>query len=136
MLNIYLQNAIVGSLKERYNKRLEIYKSDKKTWSIILQDRSIFEPFGDRPIVWEINELEKLCICNKDVVDIIKWANENIVLKLGQYNYVTIMVLIRILTGMINKLSISDEYKITLHDNVVKNIRAEYYEIQTSELPF
>lgn len=137
MLSIYFKNSFKNcSLREEYNKFLEIYESDKKSWNTILQDRTLFKPFGIRCPVYEINEFEKLFVYNKDVINITKWANENIILKLGKINYNTTMVLIRILTGMINKLSISKEYKILMHDNAVKNIKDEYYKIQNDELPF
>lgn len=64
------------------------------------------------------------------------WVNSRIVLQLGHANYRTIGVLLRIATGMLNKLDYPDEFKIKVHSELVARVNAEMYRIALDELPF
>ena len=75
---------------------------------------------------------------NFDVIDLLKWINNNIVVGLfANENYYTIQVKLRIATGMLNKInSLSDVQKQALHSNLTKNVN-DLWAIRISrDLPF
>ena len=75
----------------------------------------------------------------RDVQKFIHWVNQKIVLRIGQYEYESIKtydVLLRIATGMLNKLDLSKEEKIEMHDNMVKNVHRELNNVMFQSLPF
>lgn len=75
----------------------------------------------------------------RDVHKFIHWVNKKIVLRIGQYEYESIKtydVLLRIATGMLNKLDLPKEEKIEMHDNMVKNVHRELNNVMFQSLPF
>ena len=64
------------------------------------------------------------------------WICKNIILQLDLLNHITLGVLIRIATGMLNKIDIPKGNKLILHEHMVKNIQNEYFKIITESLPF
>lgn len=126
----YLKDAI--TLAEKYNLAYNIY-ADGNKW-IIQNLIKAFEPI-EKDTYFELNKLHHKCIYNKEVRNFIHWVNEKIVLRLGHLNLTTINVLLRIATGMLNKIDILTPIeKIILHLNMTRNIKEEYFLIQ--ELPF
>lgn len=104
--------------------------------SFILDNREVFAPFPEPNVPWDISDVEKIIVYNKDVAKVLKWIQTKIVINLGCIDYKTLDVLIRIATGMLNKCDIPKDIKIMLHENMVKNLRAEHNNIILSTLPF
>lgn len=79
-------------------------------------------------------------ILQKDLRSTLNWINKNIVLNLPVYVYYpgpkTLGVLLRIATGMINKLDLPEEVKQEIHINVVRNIERECRILELEDLPF
>lgn len=76
---------------------------------------------------------------SKDVRKFVRWVNLKIVLKLGQHEYEsnkTYNVLLRIATGMLNKLDLPNNVKLIMHDNMTRNIHKELDNIIMETLPF
>lgn len=75
-------------------------------------------------------------ISHPDVDELFLWIYENIILKLNSLTYITLDVLIRISTGMLNKCCIEKDLKIQIHDQVVRKIREDFCAEMLKELPF
>lgn len=94
---------------------------------------TIISPFNDSgEYMWA------KIMSNFDVVDLLKWINNNIVVGLfANENYYTIQVKLRIATGMLNKInSLSDAQKQAIHSNLTKNVN-DLWAIRISrDLPF
>lgn len=74
------------------------------------------------------------------VLDISKWINLNIAIKIDTNNEATDRVLLRIATGMIEKLNWSKDAKIEAHLNLLNNWRRvkqewQAFKVMKSELP-
>lgn len=123
----------IEKLGDKYNFLYNLYKQGND-W-IILNTRSCFGPFPSPEVPWDISDTEKLCL-RKDVSKVIKWINSNIIIKLPELNYITIGVLLRIATSMLNKCDIPKEANIIFHDNLVANVQKEYIELINEQLPF
>lgn len=116
-----LQYAEGMSIAEQYNWLLRVYSQDQ----FMLDDTSVFG-------------VELRCM-SKDVRKFVHWVNLKIVLKLGRYEYEsskTYNVLLRIATGMLNKLDLPDNIKLIMHDNMTRNIHKELDSIVMEALPF
>ncbi len=116
-----LQYAEGMSIAEQYNWLLRVYSQDQ----FMLDDTSVFG-------------VELRCM-SKDVRKFVHWVNLKIVLKLGRYEYEsskTYNVLLRIATGMLNKLDLPDNIKLIMHDNMTRNIHKELDNIVMETLPF
>ena len=116
-----LQYAEGMSIAEQYNWLLRVYSQDQ----FMLDDTSVFG-------------VELRCM-SKDVRKFVHWVNLKIVLKLGRYEYEsskTYNVLLRIATGMLNKLDLPDNIKLIMHDNMTRNIHKELDNIIMETLPF
>lgn len=116
-----LQYAEGMSIAEQYNWLLRVYSQDQ----FMLDDTSVFG-------------IELRCM-SKDVRKFVHWVNLKIVLKLGRYEYEsskTYNVLLRIATGMLNKLDLPDNIKLIMHDNMTRNIHKELDSIVMETLPF
>lgn len=116
-----LQYAEGMSIAEQYNWLLRVYSQDQ----FMLDDTSVFG-------------VELRCM-SKDVRKFVRWVNLKIVLKLGRYEYEsskTYNVLLRIATGMLNKLDLHDNIKLIMHDNMTRNIHKELDNIVMETLPF
>lgn len=116
-----LQYAEGMSIAEQYNWLLRVYSQDQ----FMLDDTSVFG-------------VELRCM-SKDVRKFVHWVNLKIVLKLGRYEYEsskTYNVLLRIATGMLNKLDLPDNIKLIMHDNMTRNIHKELDSIVMETLPF
>lgn len=116
-----LQYAEEMSIAEQYNWLLRVYSQDQ----FMLDDTSVFG-------------VELRCM-SKNVRKFVHWVNLKIVLKLGQYEYEsskTYDVLLRIATGMLNKLDLPDNIKLIMHDNMTRNIHKELDNIVMETLPF
>lgn len=109
----------------------EQYNFVKKIWTQyrydIEQCHSWVQPFD-----------EAKCFVNHDLRRWIRWVNLNICLNLGsEYNSQSLGVKLRIATGLLNKIeSLTDEEKIQLHSNLVRNIHDEINKIIDETLPF
>lgn len=75
-------------------------------------------------------------IDHPDVEAVLFWMYENIILKLNSLTYITLDVLIRISTGMLNKCCIEKDLKIQFHDQIVRKIREDFCAEMLKELPF
>lgn len=109
------------SIAEQYNWLLRVYSQDQ----FMLDDTSVFG-------------VELRCM-SKDVRKFVHWVNLKIVLKLGRYEYEsskTYNVLLRIATGMLNKLDLPDNIKLIMHNNMTRNIHKELDSIVMETLPF
>lgn len=109
------------SIAEQYNWLLHVYSQDR----FMLDDTSVFG-------------VELFCM-SKDVRKFVHWVNLKIVLKLGQHEYEsskTYNVLLRIATGMLNKLDLPNNVKLIMHDNMTRNIHKELDNIIMETLPF
>ena len=116
-----LQYAEGMSIAEQYNWLLRVYSQDQ----FMLDDTSVFG-------------VELRCM-SKDVRKFVHWVNLKIVLKLGRYEYEsskTYNVLLRIATGMLNKLDLPNNVKLIMHDNMTRNIHKELDNIIMETLPF
>ena len=116
-----LQYAEGMSIAEQYNWLLRVYSQDQ----FMLDDTSVFG-------------VELRCM-SKDVRKFVHWVNLKIVLKLGQHEYEsnkTYNVLLRIATGMLNKLDLPNNVKLIMHDNMTRNIHKELDNIIMETLPF
>lgn len=116
-----LQYAEGMSIAEQYNWLLRVYSQDQ----FMLDDTSVFG-------------VELRCM-SKDVRKFVHWVNLKIVLKLGRYEYEsskTYNVLLRIATGMLNKLDLPDNIKLIMHNNMTRNIHKELDSIVMETLPF
>lgn len=116
-----LQYAEGMSIAEQYNWLLHVYSQDQ----FMLDDTSVFG-------------VELRCM-SKDVRKFVHWVNLKIVLKLGRYEYEsskTYNVLLRIATGMLNKLDLPDNIKLIMHNNMTRNIHKELDNIIMETLPF
>lgn len=116
-----LQYAEGMSIAEQYNWLLRVYSQDQ----FMLDDTSVFG-------------IELRCM-SKNVRKFVHWVNLKIVLKLGRYEYEsskTYNVLLRIATGMLNKLDLPDNIKLIMHDNMTRNIHKELDNIVMETLPF
>lgn len=72
----------------------------------------------------------------QDVVNLLGWIHENIVFELEYLTYITLDVLIRIATGLLNKCEIDDDTKIELHYIIVSQLRARKSYLISKDLPF
>lgn len=116
-----LQYAEGMSIAEQYNWLLRVYSQDQ----FMLDDTSVFG-------------VELRCM-SKDVRKFVHWVNLKIVLKLGRYEYEsskTYDVLLRIATGMLNKLDLPSNIKLIMHNNMTRNIHKELDSIVMETLPF
>lgn len=116
-----LQYAEGMSIAEQYNWLLRVYSQDQ----FMLDDTSVFG-------------VELRCM-SKDVRKFVHWVNLKIVLKLGRHEYEsskTYNVLLRIATGMLNKLDLPNNVKLIMHDNMTRNIHKELDNIILETLPF
>lgn len=116
-----LQYAEGMSIAEQYNWLLRVYSQDQ----FMLDDTSVFG-------------VELRCM-SKDVRKFVHWVNLKIVLKLGRHEYEsskTYNVLLRIATGMLNKLDLPNNVKLIMHDNMTRNIHKELDNIIMETLPF
>ena len=120
-------------LSDKYKFLYKLYK-EGNYW-VILNTRNCFGPFPSPEVPWDISNVEKLCL-RKDVSKVIQWINSNIIIRLPELNYVTIGVLIRIATSMLNKCNIPKEVNIMFHENLVVNVRKEYNKLINEQLPF
>lgn len=79
-------------------------------------------------------------LMRSDVRNVVNWINKNIVLNLDKYLYfpgnLTLMVTLRIATGMINKLTVAKNIRILMHDSMIDNITKELALVDASTLPF
>ena len=75
-------------------------------------------------------------ISHSDVEAVLFWIYENIILKLNSLTYITLDVLIRISTGMLNKCCIEKDLKMQFHDQIVQKIREDFCAEMLKELPF
>ena len=116
-----LRNVDDRSLAEQYNWLLHCWESDR----FMLDDTYVFG-------------VELICM-SKEVRKFVRWVNYNIVLRIGQYEYEplkTYEVLLRIATGMLNKLNLPRETKLLIHTNMTSNIHNELDRVMIESLPF
>lgn len=108
---------------EQYQYLRKVIYADRHA----LQDQTVIGPirFGLMP---------------SDVRNLVEWINTKIVLNLDNYLYYagnkTLGVLLRIATGMINKLDLPEEIKQEIHSNVIYNVHKEQCRLELSLLPF
>lgn len=103
---------------------------------VIQNNISVFAPFPGKHKVGDITDLEKLVIYNPELSNLNKWIMSRIVINLGRLDYRTRGVLVRIATGMLNKIDIPKRYAVILHTNMCDNIESESTNCVLSELPF
>lgn len=113
--------------------------SEGKTWVIQNNDK-VFGPYPkNESAPWDISEAQQYA--DSDALkDLLHWVNTKIVLKLGKYDYgasvKTYDVLLRIATGMLNKIDIPKEYKLMFQRNMTHNVHSELGRIMGESLPF
>lgn len=80
------------------------------------------------------------CLTNKDLIKVIEWINENILLTIDIDFYKSIDVKMRIATGMLNKLvytgKLDKDYAMIAHDILIANLSSIQNELSFEELPF
>lgn len=80
------------------------------------------------------------CFTNKDLVNVIKWINKNILLQMTEDSCITTGVKTRIATGMINKLvwqnKLDKNYGVLAHNILVANVEEIRNKILDEDLPF
>jgi len=124
-LPVYKQYSF---LKRRY---------DRGDTFIILNNTRVFEPFPEPEVSYDISELQKKVIYDKDLSALNRWIMTRIVINLGHLDYKTRGVLTRIATGMLNKIPvISKDEKNLLWTNMIHNIQKESDAVLYSQLPF
>lgn len=133
VLESYVTNK-EASLSEKYVLLRKKYENGEK--HIISCERAVFEPFPKPSVPWDISELEKKVVYDPELRKLRIWIYKKIILQLDLLNHDTIGVLIRIATGMLNKIDIPKGDKLILHEHMVKNIQDEYFKIITESLPF
>ena len=121
-------------LDEKYMLLRKRYENGET--HIISCERAVFGPFPKPSVPWDISELEKKVVYNPELRKLRIWIYKKIVLQLDLLNHDTIGVLIRIATGMLNKIDIPKGDKLILHEHMVKNIQNEHFKIITECLPF
>lgn len=76
----------------------------------------------------------------KDLQNIIKWINKNILTQLDTLESKTLEVRLRIATSMLNKAVYDNDINklvgVVIHDNFVKNLKGLYFDLKIDELPF
>ena len=77
-------------------------------------------------------------IHHEDFINVMAWIHKNIVIPLNEKDptYVTIDVLIRIATGLLDKCSFDKNTKIELHNLIVHQIKQHIIQLIYRELPF
>ena len=73
---------------------------------------------------------------NEDFTEVLAWVHEKIVFNIEDMTYITLDVLIRILTGLLNKCNIEMNTKIELHDIIVSQLRNRKFYLVDKDLPF
>lgn len=75
---------------------------------------------------------------NPDIWTWLEWVNKNICHRIYyDDSYTTIMVKVRIATGMLNNIkSLTDSEKIEIHTNFTRNVQSEFDRIFDENLPF
>ena len=73
---------------------------------------------------------------HKDVEQVLIWIYENIVMVLKRLTYITLNVLIRISTGLLDKCDLDKNLKIQIHLQLVRKIQKDYCEEIYKDLPF
>lgn len=73
---------------------------------------------------------------NEDFIEIMAWVHEKIIFGIEDMTYITLDVLIRILTGLLNKCNIEMNTKIELHDIIVSQLRNRKFYLVDKDLPF
>ena len=73
---------------------------------------------------------------NEDFTEILAWVHEKIIFDIEDMTYITLNVLIRILTGLLNKCNIEMNTKIELHDIIVSQLRNRKFYLVDKDLPF
>lgn len=82
-------------------------------------------------------QLETTLLINPECRKWVVWVNKNIILNLTNPDYRIVNVLLRIATGMLNKLNaISRTEKIEIHQLLTSSVQKELIIIRTETLPF
>ena len=123
---------LLPELLKRYkndSSPTEIYEWNRKIWS-----QHYYELTYCSYCIFPFDKSK--CIMNGQLRNLIKWINLNIVKNIDIDTIETIRVKLRIATGMLNKINLSDVEKIEIHSNLIRNINLEKEYIINSELPF
>lgn len=125
-------------LYKQYRQQSSMFKTGKTF--ILINLNKVFGPYPkNEDVPWNVSEAQMLTQ-RKDVQDVLKFININLVLPLGyageSYSYQTVGVLLRIATGMLNKLDIPNEYKLMFHEHMTHNIWTEFGICTDENLPF
>ena len=123
-----------STVADKYSYLQSLY--NKGSSYILLNNTNLFGPYPQPCVPWDISEEEKIVIYQSDVRKANMWLLNEIFNKSALFNYKTLDVLIRIATGMLNNCNIPKDLQMTFHDNMVKNLKAEYDRIVISGLPF
>lgn len=75
-------------------------------------------------------------IRHKDVEQVLIWIYENIIINLKDLTYITLNVLIRISTGLLDKCDLDKDLKIQIHLQLVRKIQKDYCDLIFKDLPF
>lgn len=122
------------STRQKYKYLQAVYDAGGR--HILLNNVRVFGPFPKSSVPWDISVAQKIATYDPEVKKVIDWVNTKIVINLASMDIETVLVLIRIATGMLNKCNIPKCMQIMFHDNMTENLRAEHALIVTSELPF
>lgn len=123
-----LNSSLLRYVEEEATVKKYNWLNHNKDWDQYLLDcQLVFAPV-------------KFGLLQKDLRSTLNWINKNIVLQLPQYIYYpntkTLNVVLRIATGMINKLDLPNEIKQEIHMNMINNIEREIRFLDLENLPF
>lgn len=127
-------SPILGESKEQ--KASEIYNQLRIAYNQgvkgILDNTRIIS-VGDEDLDYKIT-CEKFK--NPAFLNWINWVNKKIVLSIGNEDYRTIDVRVRIAANMLDKIYTQKKFSTMLHGNLIYNVRREMSGINTEDLPF
>lgn len=127
---IHFPHISPDGLDKYYESIRHILKEEPVYYAGIDQSSLCIHPMTSTSILISSN-------WDKKVIDWLRWVNRNICLNMGLDSEKTIMVKLRIATGMLNNIeSLTDLEKIQIHSNLTDNVHRELVFIRCDGLPF
>ena len=118
----------------RTRKDLVVSQSGFKCY--IYSNSEVIQTYSFGEILPECHFNRDWFIRHKDVEQVLIWIYENIIVNLKDLTYITLNVLIRISTGLLDKCDLDKDLKIQIHLQLVKKIQKDYCDLIFKDLPF